>query len=62
MASKLRRGHDRMIAGVCSGIAERFGTDATAVRLLWALLTVFTALVPGIIVYIICWVVIPKAR
>jgi len=62
MAKKLRRGHDRMIGGVCSGIAERYDTDATAVRLLWALLTVFTALVPGILIYVICWVVIPKPR
>ncbi len=57
---KLLRGEDRVIAGVCSGIAERFDTDATAIRVLWALLTVFTAVLPGIIAYIICWIVIPK--
>ena len=62
MTPKLYRGHDRVIAGVCSGIAERFDTDATAVRVLWALLTVFTALVPGIIAYVICWIIIPKRR
>lgn len=62
MKKALRRGHDQMIAGVCSGIAERFDTDPTAVRVLWALLTVFTALVPGIITYSICWLVFPKPR
>jgi phage shock protein PspC (stress-responsive transcriptional regulator) len=62
MTKKLRRGKDKVIAGVCSGIAERLDTDATAVRVLWALLTVCTAIVPGVIAYLLCWVFIPKSR
>jgi len=57
---RLVRGTDRVIAGVCSGIAEHFNTDPAAIRVLWALLTVFTAIVPGTIAYIVCWVVFPK--
>jgi phage shock protein PspC (stress-responsive transcriptional regulator) len=62
MVKKLRRGRDVKIAGVCSGIAERFDTDPTAIRVLWALLTVFTAVLPGVIAYVICWIVMPKAQ
>ena len=40
---KLTRSNDRMIAGVCAGLAEYFGFDTTLVRVAYALLTVFTA-------------------
>ena len=62
MARKLRRSSDKVIAGVCAGIAERFDSDPTAIRVLWALLTVLTALIPGIITYIILWIVMPKGK
>ncbi len=43
-----------MIAGVCGGLAEYFdNADPTIVRLIWALLTIFTAFFPGIIAYLI---------
>lgn len=47
-----------MVAGVCAGIARRFGVDATLVRLAW----VFSVLClgTGVLVYIICWIVIPE--
>ena len=50
---------NRMISGVCGGIAEYFNIDATVVRLIWALLTVFSAGVGGVILYIVCVVVMP---
>ncbi len=53
---------NRMIAGICSGIAEFLEIDPTLVRLLWAVLTVITAVVPGIIVYIIAWIIIPEEK
>lgn len=40
---KLTRSNDRMIAGVCAGLAEYFGFDTTLVRVAYALLTMFTA-------------------
>lgn len=40
---RLTRSNDRMIAGVCSGIAEYFGWDITLVRILYVLATVCTA-------------------
>lgn len=53
---------DRKIAGVCGGIAEYLGIDSTAVRLVWIILTVFTAIVPGTLAYLLAWAVMPKKR
>lgn len=58
---KLSRSNDRMIAGVCAGLAEYFGLDTTLVRVSYALLTVFTAF-SGVIVYLILMIVMPERR
>jgi phage shock protein C len=49
----------KMIAGVCGGIAERFGMPPTMVRLIFLL----SCLLPGpqFIIYIIMWIFVPKA-
>ena len=49
---------NRMICGVCAGIAEYLGMDPTVIRLLWVLLTVFGG--SGIIAYIIAAIIIPE--
>ncbi|MFT4105799.1 MAG: PspC domain-containing protein [Lacrimispora sp.] len=49
---------DKMLCGVCGGIAEYFNVDATLIRLLWALLTCMGG--AGIIAYIIAAVIIPR--
>jgi phage shock protein C len=48
---------DKMIAGVCGGIAEYFGIDSTLVRLGWVLFTFAGG--SGILAYIIAWIIIP---
>jgi phage shock protein PspC (stress-responsive transcriptional regulator) len=48
---------DKMLCGVCGGIAEYFSVDATIIRLLWVLLTCSG---PGILAYIIAAVIIPR--
>ena len=58
---KLSRSNDRMIAGVCAGLAEYFGLDTTLVRVGYALLTVFTAF-SGLIVYLILMIVMPERK
>ena len=58
---KLTRSNDRMIAGVCAGLAEYFGLDTTVVRVAYALLTVFTAF-SGVIVYLILMIVMPERK
>ena len=56
---KLRRPKSgRKIAGVAAAFANYFGIDITLVRLLWILLLIPGGL-PGLIPYLICWVLIP---
>jgi phage shock protein PspC (stress-responsive transcriptional regulator) len=57
----LRRSHDRMIGGVCGGIAEWLGWSATTVRVLYVLVSVLSAAFPGIIAYLVLWLVMPDA-
>lgn len=60
-ASKpLRKSRQRMIAGVCGGIAEWVGWDPTLVRVLYVLVSILSAAFPGILVYIILWIVMPN--
>jgi phage shock protein PspC (stress-responsive transcriptional regulator) len=49
-----------MIAGVCAGLAAALGWTPTRVRILYVLVSVLSAAFPGILVYLILWVVIPK--
>jgi len=52
---------DAKIAGVCGGLAEYFGVDATPIRLLWVILSILCgAVIGGVIAYLIAWVIIPK--
>lgn len=51
---------NRQIAGVCAGIADYFGLDPTTVRVAYVLLSVFSAAFPGIVVYLILWMLIPE--
>jgi phage shock protein PspC (stress-responsive transcriptional regulator) len=52
------RSNDRVIAGVCGGLAEYMEFDPVAVRLGYAALTLFTAFA-GIPFYIVAWIIIP---
>ncbi len=51
---------DRMIAGVCAGLAERLDIDPTIVRVVWALLVLPTGLV-ALAAYVVMWLVVPVA-
>ena len=51
---------ERMITGVCAGIAYYLGLDPTVVRLVFALTTFFTAILPGIFVYFMLTFLIPS--
>jgi len=57
--SKLRRSDDKVIAGVCAGIAEKMGWPANRFRLGYVILSVLSAAFPGILVYIVLWIVMP---
>jgi phage shock protein C len=58
MAKRLQRSRtERMIAGVCGGVAEYFEVDPTLVRLIWVAITVMAG--AGILLYLIMWVIMP---
>ena len=51
---------DRMLAGICGGLANYLDVDPTIVRIVFALATFFTVVFPGIFIYLIMWIVVPK--
>lgn len=60
MEKKLYKSNqDKMIDGVCGGIAEYFGIDPTVVRLIWALFSLMGG--SGILAYIIAAIIIPRS-
>lgn len=59
----LRRSRSqRKIAGVCGGIAEWLDWDPTLVRVLYIVISVASAAFPGVLVYLVLWVVMPPAE
>ena len=60
-AKKLYRSEeDKIIGGVCGGIAEYLSVDPTVIRVIYALLTLFTGFVPGILLYLILLFIMPQ--
>ena len=57
---KLTRSSDKVIAGVCGGLAKYFGWDPAMVRILYLAISIFSAGFPGTIVYIVLWIVMPQ--
>jgi len=49
-----------MLGGVCGGLAEYCSWDPTFVRIIYALVSIFSAAFPGIIVYLVFWAIVPK--
>jgi phage shock protein C len=61
MAKRLYRStSQKMLGGVCGGVAEYFDVDVSIVRLLSVGLALVTALFPMLFFYIIAWIVIPQ--
>ena len=50
-----------MIAGVCGGLAEYFDLDPTIMRIIYVVVSIVSVAFPGILVYIILWIVMPEA-
>jgi phage shock protein C len=63
--SAVRRLHrsrtNRVLAGVCGGIAEHYGSDPTAVRLAALVIGLFTGIVPMVVLYIVAAIVVPES-
>lgn len=60
MKKLYRSKNERMLEGVCGGIAVYFNIDPTIVRLVWALVSIFSAAIPGVLLYIVCSFIIPE--
>jgi phage shock protein PspC (stress-responsive transcriptional regulator) len=61
LAGPLRRSRtDRIIGGVCAGLAKQFGMDPSIARILAAVVTFVTGVFPGAVVYAILWAVLPE--
>lgn len=50
----------RKIGGVCAGFAEYLDVDVTLVRVLWIIITVLSGIFPGVIAYVVAWIVMPE--
>lgn len=59
---KLCRSNNKMLAGVCAGLAEYFDVDATMVRVLYTALTIFSAAFPGLLLYLVMMIIMPRAE
>ena len=58
MEKRLQRSRtEKMIGGVCGGLAEYFGIDPTIVRVLWVVVTLLGG--AGLLAYLILWVIMP---
>lgn len=55
----LRKSRDRIIAGVCGGLAEWLGWPAGRTRFAYVLLSILSAAFPGMLVYVILWIAMP---
>ena len=61
--SKLHRSSsNRIIAGVCGGIAQWLDWSPTTVRVLYVVVSILSVAFPGILVYLILWIAMPKGE
>ncbi|MBJ6979273.1 MULTISPECIES: PspC domain-containing protein [unclassified Luteimonas] len=51
---------DRVLAGVVGGIARRFGWSSTLLRVVYVVASVLSAAFPGILVYLVLWLLMPE--
>ncbi|MDO4191372.1 MAG: PspC domain-containing protein [Bacteroidales bacterium] len=59
---RLTKSNDKMLSGVLAGIAEYFDIDPTVVRLVYAMFTLFTGLLPCLLTYLILAIIVPPSN
>jgi len=59
MAATMRKSRDKILGGVCGGIAEWLEWDPTLVRILYVIVSIVSAAFPGILVYLVLWLIMP---
>lgn len=55
-----RSKRNRMLGGVCGGLAKSLGWGPTRVRILYVIVSVLSAAFPGALVYVVLWIAIPQ--
>lgn len=60
MNGRLTRSKEKIIAGVCGGLANHFGLDPSLARIGFALIALISAGIPMLLIYIVMWFVIPQ--
>lgn len=61
MVKKLYKSeNDKVIAGVIGGIGEYLNVDPTFLRVIWVFIVFFTALIPGLLAYIVAAMLVPR--
>lgn len=58
----MRSSNDKLLGGVCAGLAEYFDFDPVLVRIAYAFLTIFSAGFPGLLLYVVMWIVMPEKK
>jgi len=62
MSSSITRdSHHAIVGGVCAGLARHFGWSVTGTRVAYVLVSILSAAFPGILVYIILWLLLPES-
>jgi phage shock protein C len=56
----IRLRSDRKVAGVCSGLAQYLELDVSLIRILWFFIALVSGIVPGLVAYILAWIIIPE--
>ena len=62
MAGQLRKSRNKVLAGVCGGIAEWLEWDPTLVRVLYVVVSIVSVAFPGILVYFLLWLIMPPSE
>lgn len=58
----LRRSRtNRVIAGVIGGLADHLGLDPRLSRIVYVLASIFSAAFPGVLIYVLLWILVPEA-
>lgn len=60
MDRKLTKSNNKIVSGVCAGIAEYLGWDTTVVRVIYVCLSLFSAGFPGLLLYLVLSIVMPR--
>ena len=62
VAGQLKKSRSKVLAGVCGGIAEWLGWDPTLVRVLYVIVSIASVAFPGILIYLLLWLIMPAAE